>query len=143
LVSGDAHASGMASSRAPVKVVVVGRKKLRRAVADALAASGIEVTECGSRVEALAAVEQTHPDVCVVDRETGGGGLIATAALSSPATRPKVLVIGGGPARAERRAAGLAGAAEYLPGAPDTERLVAAVVALAATGSQKRTEGNR
>jgi DNA-binding response OmpR family regulator len=131
----------MSSSRRPIKVVVVGRRKLRRPVAEALAASGIEVTECGSREEALAAVEKTQPDVCIVDRETGGGGLIATAALSSPAARPKVLVIGGGSARAERRAADLAGAADYLPGAPDAKRLVAAVVALAHTGSRKRTEG--
>jgi DNA-binding NarL/FixJ family response regulator len=131
----------MPTSHRPIKVVVVGRKKLRRSVADTLAAVGIEVRECGSRGEALAAVEQTQPDVCIVDRETGGGGLIATAALSSPTARPKVLVVGGGSARAERRAADLAGAAGYLPGAPDAERLVAAVVALADTGSRKRTEG--
>jgi DNA-binding response OmpR family regulator len=131
----------MSSSPRPVRVVVVGRKKLRRSVAETLAASGIEVIECGSRSEALAVVEREQPDVCVVDRETGGGGLIATAALSSPATRPKVLVVGGGPARAERRAADLAGAADYLPGAPDPERLVAAVVALAKTGSRNANGG--
>src|SRR6476646_8053305 len=97
--------------RHPIRVVVVGRKQLRRAVADALTAAGMDVTAYASREEALAAVVQGRPDICVVDRETAGGGLIATAALSSPAPQPRVLVVGGGSADAERRAADLAGAA--------------------------------
>ena len=98
------------------------------------------VAGCGSRAEALEAVGSARPDVCIVDREVDGGGLIATAALASPPRPPKVLVIGGGDAPEERRAAEYAGAAEYLPGDPDAGRLVAAVQALAGLKRTTRPE---
>jgi DNA-binding NarL/FixJ family response regulator len=121
--------------------VIVGRAPLRRGIQDALDAAGIEVVAgCESREEALSAVGEMRPDVCVVDREIEGGGLIATAALASPPSPPKVLVIGGGGAAAERRAAHLAGAAGYLPGAPDAASLVAAVSALAGPKRPTRPE---
>lgn len=124
----------MSPNAEAIRVVIVGRAHLRRAINDALVGAGIEVVAgCDSREEALTAVGETRPDVCVVDREIEGGGLIATAALASPPRPPKVLVIGGGDARAERRAAQIAGAAGYLPGAPDAASLVAAVSALAGT----------
>ena len=124
----------MTSSAESIRVLVAGRADLRQAVSLALAAAGIDVVaRCGTREEALAAVEGTRPDVCVVDREIAGGGLIATAALASPPRPPKVIVVGGGGARAERRAADFAGASDYLPGAPDAARLVAAVRAVVRT----------
>src|SRR5436305_10623399 len=104
----------MSPAAAAIRVVILGRAHLRRAIRDALVGAGIDVVAgCGSREEALTAVGETRPDVCVVDREIDGGGLIATAALASPSRPPHVLVIGGGGAPEERRAAELAGAADY------------------------------
>ncbi|MFL5954170.1 MAG: response regulator [Gaiellaceae bacterium] len=122
----------MSSTAKVIRVVVAGRDGVRRTIGDALAEAGIEVVaRCASREEALTAVDERQPDVCVVDREIDGGGLIATAALASPPRPPRVIVVGGGDAPAERRAADFAGAAGYLPGAPDAARLVAAVRAVA------------
>lgn len=136
-MSGIEHAGGVSSTTHAIRVVVLGREDLRTAIAQALADAGIDVVAgCGSREEALAMVDERRPDVCVVDREIDGGGLIATAALASPPRTPKVIVVGGGDAPAERRAADFAGASAYLPGAPNAVRLVAAVRAAAgATGT--------
>ena len=115
-----------------IRVLVAARDRLSQTISLALTDAGMDVVaRCGTPEEALAAVEGMRPDVCVVDRGIDGGGLIATAALASPPRPPKVIVVGGGGAAAERRAADLAGASDYLPGAPDAARLVAAVTAVA------------
>ena len=97
----------------------------------ALQAAGIVVAgECGDAAGAVAAVTRLRPDVLVVDNELTGGALVATAAVSTPAAPPPVLVIGpdaGGP---ERRAAELAGAADYLGGDLDGDRIADAVTDL-------------
>ena len=111
-----------------IRVVILGRAHLRRAIHDQLAAAGLTVVaECASRREALEAVGSSRPDVCVVDRAIDGGGLIAMAAIASPPRPPRVIVVGGGDAPEERRAAKFAGASDYLPGNPDAASLVAAV----------------
>ena len=86
--------------------------------------------DCASSAELLAAVSRERPDLCVLDRELRGGGLAATAAITSPPRAPKVLVVGGRGSPAELRAVRLAGAAGCLPGDIDAAGLTAAIAAL-------------
>jgi DNA-binding NarL/FixJ family response regulator len=93
-------------------------------------AAGMIVTgDCGSAAEAIESVARTRPDVCILDRELPGGALAAAAAIATPRRTPQVLVVGGRGSDAERRAALLAGATDYLPGEADGTRLAAAVAA--------------
>ena len=113
-------------------MVLAGRPELVSVLKDVLGAAGIRVVaSCADRAQTLAALAQSAADVCIVDRELAGGGLIAAAAAASPRAAPKVLVIGDGEAPAEQRAATLAGAAAYLPSSIDAASLVAAVSQLA------------
>ena len=115
-----------------IRVVLAGRPKLVSVLNDALRAPGIRVVACCTdRAQTLAALERGAADVCIVDRQLAGGGLIAAAAVASPRAAPKVLVIGDRDAPAEQRAATLAGAAAYLPSSTDAAALVAAVSRLA------------
>jgi DNA-binding NarL/FixJ family response regulator len=115
-----------------IRVVLAGRPELVSVLKAALGAAGIRVVaSCADRAQTLAALAQSAADVCIVDRELAGGGLIAAAAAASPRAAPKVLVIGDGEAPAEQRAATLAGAAAYLPSSIDAASLVAAVSQLA------------
>ena len=111
--------------------MIAARSALRRSLRDAFTAAGIEVAaDCRDAAELLAAVDREHPDVCVLDRELRGGGLVVTAAIASPRRAPKVLVVGGRGSPAEIRAARLAGAAECLPSDSSTADLTAAVTAI-------------
>jgi DNA-binding NarL/FixJ family response regulator len=115
----------------PIRVVIAARTALRRTYREALSAAGMQVAaDCGDAAELLAAVSREHPDVCVLDRELRGGGLVATAAIAVPRRAPKVLVVGGRGSAAELRAARLAGAAASLPTDIDAAELAAAVAAL-------------
>jgi DNA-binding NarL/FixJ family response regulator len=115
-----------------IRVVLAGRPELVEVLRHALRAPGIRVVaSCTDRVQALAVIQKASPDVCIVDRELEGGGLIAAAAVASPRPAPKVLVVGDQDAPAERRAALLAGAAAYLPRSTDPVSFVAAVSQLA------------
>jgi DNA-binding NarL/FixJ family response regulator len=115
----------------PIRVVIAARESLGRTTHDALASAGILVTaECRTAAELIAAVSRERPDVCVVDRDLQGGAFTATAAITVPGRKSKVLVLGGRPTRAEMRAARLAGAADCLPGDIDPAGLAAAVSAL-------------
>jgi len=117
-----------APGKTSIRVVLAGRPELVETLNDALRAPGIRVVaSCTNRVQALTAIRQVSPDVCIVDRELAGGGLIAAAAAASPLPAPKVLVVGDQNAPAERRAARLAGAAAYLPRSSDAASFVAAV----------------
>jgi len=117
-----------APDKTSIRVVLAGRPELVEVLNKALHAPGIDViASCTNRVQALAAIRQASPDVCIVDRELAGGGLIAAAAAASPVPAPKVLVVGDQNAPAERRAARLAGAAAYLPRSSDAASFVAAV----------------
>jgi DNA-binding NarL/FixJ family response regulator len=125
----------------PIRVVVAARTGLRTRLVEGLSAAGIEVAaDCGSVTELVAAVSTARPDVCVLDSELQGGGLTATAAISSPRRAPKVIVVGGGGSPSERRAARLAGAADCLPGEIDPAAIAAAVVASTRT---ERRGGSR
>ena len=86
--------------------------------------------DCEDTTELLAAVSRERPDVCILDRELRGGGLVATAAIASPRQAPKVLVVGGRGSPAELRAARLAGAAGCLPTDIDATELATAVIDL-------------
>jgi DNA-binding NarL/FixJ family response regulator len=111
-----------------IRVVVAARTGLRAKLHDALSAAGMQIAaECGSSAELVAAVSRERPDVCVLDRELHGGGLSATAAITSPRQAPKVLVVGGHASPPEIRAARLAGAAGCLPADIDAAALAAAV----------------
>ena len=117
-------------ARSPIRVVVAGRRQLRRTADDGLAAAGIEVAaHCETTAELLAAVSRERPDACVLDRDLSGGAFAALAALAS-SRRPKVLVVGGRGSPAEVRAARLAGAADCLPGDTDALSIAASVAAL-------------
>ena len=97
---------------------------------EAARAAGMLVTaDCGSAAEAIETVGSKRPDVCILDRELPGGALAAAAAIATPRRAPKVFVVGGRGSDAERRAALLAGATDYLPGEADGTRLAAALAA--------------
>jgi DNA-binding NarL/FixJ family response regulator len=99
---------------------------LRRALDDA----GIEiVAECTNRPEAIRVVRTGRPDLCIVDRDLDGGGLITAAAIASP-RQPIVIVVGPG-SPAERRAVRLAGATASLPHDSSPTELAALVLELA------------
>jgi DNA-binding NarL/FixJ family response regulator len=115
-----------------IRVVIAGRPEVVEVLHDALRAPGIRVVaSCTDRVRALAVIQKASPDVCIVDRELEGGGLIAAAAAASPRRAPKVLVVGDKDAPVEERAALLAGAAAYLPRFTDPVSFVATVSQLA------------
>jgi hypothetical protein len=63
----------------------------------------------------------------MLDHELPGGALAAAAAIAAPRHAPTVFVIGGRGSDAERRAALLAGATDYMPGEPDCIRPAEAV----------------
>jgi DNA-binding NarL/FixJ family response regulator len=118
------------SSAREITVLVAAGTGLSARVRDALAAAGMVVAaECATAAEAIETAARERPDVCVLDRELPGGALAAAAAITSPRQAPKVLVVGGHGSEAERRAAILAGATDYLPGEPDGVQLAAAVAA--------------
>jgi DNA-binding NarL/FixJ family response regulator len=121
----------MQKAETRTRVVIAARAALRRTMHEAVTAAGMQVAaDCGSTAELLAAVSKERPDVCVLDRELRGGGLAATAAITSPPRAPKVLVVGGRGSPAERRAIRLAGAAASLPGDIDVDGLTEAIAAL-------------
>jgi DNA-binding NarL/FixJ family response regulator len=112
-----------------IRVVLAGRAKLVDGLAEALHDPSIRVVAvCTNRIDALAAIHESSPDVCVVDRDLDGGGLIAAVAVASPRPAPKVLIVGDTDTPAEQRAARLAGAAAYLSTSTDAASFVAAVI---------------
>jgi two-component system response regulator DesR len=116
------------SARSEVRILIAGREEARALFQQAFAEAGLKVVaNCTTREQLLAALERTRPDVCVVDRDLDGGGLVAAAAVASPRQAPKVLLVGGRGSSAEQRAARLAGVAGSLPGDADAPTLVAAV----------------
>ena len=116
------------SPRSGVRILVAGREEALALFHEAFAGAGLDVVaDCTTREELIAALERTRPDVCVVDRDLDGGGLVAAAAVASPRHAPKVLLVGGRGSAAEQRAARLAGVAGSLPGDADAPTLVAAV----------------
>lgn len=131
------------TSRTPIRVVVAAGAVVLAATRRALQAAGVVVAaECGDAPEAVAAVARLRPDMLVVDNDLPGGALVATAAVSTPASPPAVLVVGPGTSESEHRAAELAGAAGYLGGELDGDRIADAVTGLV-RGHQSRKEGNR
>src|SRR2546421_617768 len=114
-------------TRERVSVVVAAREPLGQSIYDALTLEGHTISaSCAGLPDTLAAVQRSHPDVCIVDRELPGGGLAAIAALAGLGRRPRVIVIGSQSA-AEVRAARLAGATACLPEAVERAELAAAV----------------
>jgi len=121
----------MEKPEARLRVVIAARTAIRATLHEAATAAGMEIAaDCASSAELLAAVSRERPDLCVLDRELRGGGLAATAAITSPPRAPKVLVVGGRGSPAELRAVRLAGAAGCLPGDIDAAGLTAAIAAL-------------
>jgi DNA-binding NarL/FixJ family response regulator len=117
-----------------ISVLVAAGTAQSRRMREALATKGLVVAaECATAAEAIETAAREHPDVCVVDRQLPGGALAAAAAITSPRQAAKVLVVGGHGSEAERRAAVLAGATDYLPGEPDGGELAAAVLAIQAS----------
>ena len=115
----------------PIRVVIAAGASLRRTLHDGISRAGMQIeAECADSGELLAAVARLRPDVCVVDRELRGGSLPATAAITTPLRAPRVLIVGGRGARAEVRAARLAGASDCAPADVGAEALAAAVAAL-------------
>src|SRR5438045_9409626 len=120
---------------AGLRVVIAARTAIRTTLHEAVTAAGMQVAaDCESAAELIAAVSRERPDLCVLDRELRGGGLAATAAITSPPRAPKVLVVGGRGSPAELRAVRLAGAAGCLPGD------IAAAGPTAALGARTRKE---
>jgi DNA-binding NarL/FixJ family response regulator len=113
------------------RVTLAGPANLVEALTLGLTAAGVEVVAaCTDRAEVIAAVRRRATDVVIVDRNLHGGGLIAAAAVAARRRRPKVLVVGGD-APGERRAARLAGASAYLPRSSAATAIAALVAELA------------
>jgi DNA-binding NarL/FixJ family response regulator len=112
-----------------IRVVLAGRAEFVDGLADALTDPPIRlVAVCTNRVEALAAIRGSSPDVCVVDRDLDGGGLIVAVAVASPRPAPKVLIVGDTDTPAEQRAARLAGAVAYLSSSVNPASFISAVI---------------
>ena len=119
--------------RHPISVVVAARETVRELLRNPLEAAGIEIAaESSDLAEALHAVAQRRPQLCVLDRDLPGAGITTIAALATPGRRPRVLVIGGGSDPAGVRADRLAGAARCLPGEVDVNHIAAVLQELAA-----------
>jgi DNA-binding NarL/FixJ family response regulator len=115
----------------PTRVVIASGATIRRTLRDGISRAGMQIAaECTDSGELLAAVARERPDICIVDRELRGGSLAATAAITTPPTAPRVLIVGGRGARADVRAARLAGASDCVPFDVGAEALAAAVAAL-------------
>jgi DNA-binding NarL/FixJ family response regulator len=126
-------------TRRPVRVVIAAGDAMRHTLRDAVARAGMQIAaECADSSELFAAVARERPDVCLLDRDLRGGSLIATAAITTPQRAPRVVIVGGRGARAEVRAARLAGATECLPVDVDAEDLAAAVAALVRTDKEEQ-----
>ena len=97
------------------------------------AAEGIAVVgECADGTEVLEAVEETRPDVVLMDVEMPVmSGLDATRELVTARSRVRVLIQTGSAATVTARQAEAAGAVGYLPKGAPPDRLVAAVRAVA------------
>jgi len=121
----------MSSTDNTPRVALAGPAELIEALGPGLAAAGVEVVaSCTDRADVMATVRGRTTDVVIVDRNLDGGGLIAAAALAARRRRPKVLVVGGD-APGERRAARLAGASAYLPRSSTPNDIAALVAELA------------
>jgi DNA-binding NarL/FixJ family response regulator len=121
-----------------VSVVVAAREPVRELIRAPLTAAGVVIAaEAGDLVEALGAVEERRPQLCVLDRDLPGAGVAAIAALTAPRRRPKLLVIGGSADPAGIRADLLAGASRCLPGPVDGEDVATAVEQLAAEDTRR------
>ena len=119
-------------TRNSLRVLLAGREETVAVLHDTLVAAGMQVVaNCRTQDQVLAALAATRPDVCVVDRELDGGGLVTAAAIANPQRAPRILLVGGRGSASELRAARLAGAANSLPGDVAPAALVAAVAALA------------
>ena len=97
------------------------------------AAEGIAVVgECADGAEVLEAVEETRPDVVLMDVEMPVvSGLDATRQLVTARSPARVLIQTGSAATVTARQAEAAGAVGYLPKGGPPEGLVAAVRAVA------------
>jgi DNA-binding NarL/FixJ family response regulator len=129
-VSGAAHASGV-DSTGIISAVVAAGPGARAAIRRSLASAEVQAAELYGDVEsAIAAVRRVNPQLCVLDRDLPGAGLSAIAALTSPRRPPRLVVVGGRVTRTEARAVRLAGAAAWLPGTVDPDRLAEALAGL-------------
>ena len=130
------------SKHAGVRVVVAAREPVRELIRAPLIAAGVAIAaEASDLVQALGAVAERRPHLCVLDRDLPGAGVTAIAALTTPRRQPKLLVIGGSAAPAGIRADRLAGASRCLPGPVDGEDVATAVKQLAAEDTpSSRTE---
>ena len=115
-----------------IRVLLAGREQAVAAFHETLTAAGMDVVgSCTTHAQVIARLSSLRPDVCVVDRDLAQGGLVATAAITSPRRPVRVLVVGGTGSAAEERAARLAGASRSLPGDVEAGSLIDAVSELA------------
>jgi DNA-binding NarL/FixJ family response regulator len=113
-----------------LRLAVAGPQELVERLRRELAGADVDIVAAGStRDDAIRHVRAGAADVCVVDRNLDGGGLITAAAIASP-RRPAVIVVGAD-TPAEQRAVRLAGAAASLPHDSTPTELMAVVLELA------------
>lgn len=134
--SASAPASGIVGAAAPIRVLLVDDHALVRsgvrAVLDGVPGIAV-VGEAASGEDAILMVESCRPDVVVMDLDMpGGGGLAATAVLTTPDVHPAVLVLTMHAEDARLFEALHAGAAGYLTKDAAHEELVVAVRTAAA-----------
>jgi DNA-binding NarL/FixJ family response regulator len=112
----------MLAGEHPLKLARVTRKLERggfTVVAQALDAN-----------EALAAAREHQPQLCVLDIDMPGGGIVAADRISLELPSTRIAVLSGEPQQDQLRDAILAGADGYLPASTPPERLAAALSGL-------------
>ena len=124
----DALAAAAPASGAPKVVIADDHPMIRLGVRRALIRGGFNVVaEAASRDEAVSAVLQEHPDLCLLDLRMPGGGVEAARRLADLAPATSVVILTVSNSTDDVLGALRAGAVGYLTKDTSPERLPAAL----------------
>jgi two-component system, NarL family, nitrate/nitrite response regulator NarL len=113
----------------PARILIASNRPGERAgVSAALRTAGFLVCgEAASAEEAVAAARQGDADVCLIDVELPGGGIVAAAKISTGSSTPAVIMLAAEPREDDLFDALRAGAAGFLPLDIKSDRLARAI----------------
>jgi DNA-binding NarL/FixJ family response regulator len=115
-----------------VTVMLAGERPVALArVRDRLERDGFAViAEVADADAAIAAAREFRPQVCLLDFDMPGGGILAADRISLELPTARIALMSGSPRHDQLRDAILAGADGFLPAATSPERLSAALTGL-------------